>query len=47
MHDQPAPTEREQDEAQERLTEEDAMRYPGHDNPHDAQDPDPSSADSG
>ena len=47
MHDQPEPTEREQEETQERQSEEDAMRYPGHDDPHAVEDPDPSSADSG
>jgi len=46
MHDQPEPTEREQEEAAERLPDEDAMRYPGHDDPHDTVDPDPASADS-
>jgi hypothetical protein len=34
MHDQPAPTEREQEEAHEgRQQEEEAMRYPEHDDP--------------
>ena len=46
MHEQPEPTEREQEQAPERLPDEDAMRYPGHEDPHDVQDPDPSSADS-
>ena len=46
MHEQPEPTEREQGEAPERMPDEDAMRYPGHEDPHDVQDPDPSSPDS-
>jgi hypothetical protein len=46
VHDQPEPTEGEQDEAPERRSEEDAMRYPGHEDPHSVQDPDSSSADS-
>ena len=46
MHEQPEPTEREQEQAPERLDEEDAMRGPGHENPHAAEDPDPSSPDS-
>ena len=34
MHDQPAPTEREQEEAQKgRQQEEESMRYPEHDDP--------------
>ena len=33
MHQQPEPTEEEQEQAPERLPEEDAMRYPGHDDP--------------
>ena len=47
MHDQPTPTEREQEQPPDRQAEEDAMRYPGHDNPHEVEDPDPSSPDSG
>lgn len=46
MHEQPEPTEREQEKAPERLPDEDAMRYPGHDDPQSVQDPDPGSADS-
>jgi hypothetical protein len=46
VHEQPEPTEEEQEQAPERIAEEDAMRGPGHDDPHDAVDPDPSSADS-
>ena len=46
MDEQPEPTEGEQEEAPERLEDEDAMRYPGHEDPHSVQDPDPSSADS-
>ena len=33
MQDQPEPTEEEQEQAQERQGEEEAMRYPGHDDP--------------
>jgi len=33
MHDQPKPTEKEQEQVHERQEEEDAMRGPGHDNP--------------
>jgi hypothetical protein len=46
VHEQPEPTDGEQEEAPERRSEEDAMRYPGHEDPHSVQDPDPSSADS-
>ena len=46
MHEQPEPTEREQEQGPERLEEEDAMRGPGHEDPRDTVDPDPSSADS-
>ena len=34
-----------QEQAEDRLPDEDAMRYPGHDDPRDTVDPDPSSAD--
>lgn len=40
MHEQPEPTEGEQEEAPERLPDEDAMRYPGHDDPPDVPDTD-------
>ena len=33
MHDQPEPTEEEQEQVPERQEEEDAMRGPGHDDP--------------
>ena len=33
MHDQPEPTEEEQEQVPERLHEEDAMRAPGHEDP--------------
>lgn len=33
MGEQPEPTEREHEQAPERLPEEDAMRYPGHEDP--------------
>jgi hypothetical protein len=46
VQEQPEPTEGEQDQAPERLPDEDAMRYPGHEDPHSVRDPDPSSADS-
>lgn len=40
MHDQPAPTEEEQELAvEERQNEEEAMRYPAHDDPPEV-DPD-------
>jgi hypothetical protein len=45
VHEQPEPTDEEQEQAPERIGEEDAMRGPGHDDPHDVVDPDPSSAD--
>jgi hypothetical protein len=38
MHDQPQPTEQEQEEAHEgRQQEEESMRYPGHDDPDEQQ----------
>lgn len=46
MAEQPEPTERENEQAPERLPEEDSMRGPGHEDPHATEDPDPSSADS-
>jgi hypothetical protein len=46
VHEQPEPTEGEQEEAPERLPDEDAMRYPGHEDPHSVRDPDSSSPDS-
>ncbi len=46
MSNQPDPTEREQEQAPERIPEEDAMRGPGHEDPRAAEDPDPSSPDS-
>ena len=33
MHDQPAPEPEERDASPERREEEDAMRYPGHEDP--------------
>ncbi len=39
MHDQLEPTEEEQAQVPERLQEEEAMRYPAHDDPHDLIDP--------
>ncbi len=39
MHDQPAPSEEEQEQVLERQAEEDAMRYPGHEDPHGVIDP--------
>jgi hypothetical protein len=39
MHDQPEPTEEEQEQVPERLPEEDAMRYPGHEDPESAREP--------
>jgi hypothetical protein len=36
MHDQPQPTEEEQEQVPERLPEEDAMRGPGHEDPESA-----------
>lgn len=40
MHDQPEPTEEEQEQGPERQAEEDAMRGPGHDDPEQAQEED-------
>jgi len=40
MHEQPEPTEEEQEQAPERVPDEDAMRYPGHEDPDQARDPD-------
>ena len=37
MHDQPEPTEREEEQAPEQLEEQEAMQYPGHENPEDAE----------
>jgi len=46
VHEQPKPTEREQDEdTPPRREEEDAMRGPAHENPREVIDPDPDSAD--
>jgi hypothetical protein len=45
MSEQPEPTEEEQEQATDRLPDEDAMRYPGHDDP-ESLDPDSSSDDS-
>ncbi len=39
MHDQPPATEHEQEQGPERQREEDAMRYPGHDDPHGVTEP--------
>ena len=41
MHDQPEPTPKEQEQVLERLEEEEAMRYPGYENPQRVVDPDP------
>ena len=46
VHEESEPTEEELEQAPERIGDEDAMRGPGHDDPHDVVDPDPSSADS-
>ena len=40
----PEPTPEEQDIALERLEEEDALRYPGHEDPERVIEPDPDSA---
>jgi hypothetical protein len=41
VHDNPEPTEEEHEQAvTERLQEEEAMRYPGHDDPEAAQEQD-------
>jgi hypothetical protein len=45
MSEQPEPTEEEQEQAPERLQDEDAMRYPGHEDPESV-DPDSSPDDS-
>jgi hypothetical protein len=39
MHDQPEPTEEEEDQPRERQQEEDAMRQAGHDDPERAAEP--------
>ena len=44
MSEQPEPTEEEQEQAPERLPDEAAMRYPGHEDPERV-DPDSSPAD--
>ncbi len=41
MSEQPAPTPEEQDASLERREEEDAQRYPGHDDPDETIEPDP------
>lgn len=46
MHDNPRATEEEQEQVPERLEDEEAMRYPGHEDPRETIDPDPSSPDS-
>jgi hypothetical protein len=38
MHEQPEPTEEEQEQVPERLDEEDAMRGPGHEDPERARE---------
>jgi hypothetical protein len=40
VHDQPEPTEEEQEQGAERLQDEDAMRYPGHEDPDEVAEPD-------
>jgi hypothetical protein len=40
--EQPEPTEEEQEQAPDRLPDEDAMRYPGHDDPERVVRPDES-----
>jgi hypothetical protein len=40
MHDQPEPTEEEQEQVPERLEEEDAMRGPRHEDPERAREGD-------
>jgi hypothetical protein len=37
--DQPTPTEEERDAPPERREEEDAQRYPGHEDPEEAREP--------
>jgi hypothetical protein len=39
MHDNPEPTEREQEQAPERVPEEDAMSGQGHEDPESKADP--------
>ena len=39
MHDDPAPTEQEQEQAPERLEEEQAKSGAGHENPRQVEDP--------
>ncbi len=44
MTDQPPPTPEEEDAPLERREEEDAQRYPGHENPDETIEPDPNAA---
>jgi hypothetical protein len=46
MSEQPEPTDEDQEQAPERLRDEDAMRYPGHEDPEQVVDPDASSDES-
>jgi hypothetical protein len=39
VHEQPQPSEGEQEQAPERRDDEDAMRYPGHEDPYSTEDP--------
>ncbi len=41
MSQQPEPTPEEEDASLERRQEEDAQRYPGHENPEETIEPDP------
>ena len=41
MSQQPEPTPEEQDASLERRQEEEAQRYPGHENPQETIEPDP------
>ena len=47
MHEQPEPTEEEQEKGPERLKEEDAMRGPGHEDPEAVGDDDGGEEDEG
>jgi hypothetical protein len=38
MHDQPEPTEQEEEQAPEETEEHEAMQFPGHENPPDVEE---------
>ena len=38
MHDQPEPTEQEEERAPEEMEDQEAMQYPGHEDPPDVEE---------